>query len=252
MHANSILSVIIPVHNRKHFLRQAVLSILHEGIEGTEILVVDDASTDGSLESVSDLPIVPISLSHKQGIAVAINEGIRCSTGKFVTGLGSDDLAYPGGFKARIQWLDSHPEAEVVGAPYAGAIDKNGNYLGSLPTLLGPRFGVLPLFLTLDYLKEHPDLCPSMVQFLFRREFLMGLGAFNPEFETAEDYDFLIRILKRTSVPTLPHPVAYYRLHETNTSIVQGDSRFQLKDSVLATERDIRSNHGLQELHNSL
>ncbi len=104
------VSVIIPSYNAAPFVAGAVRSVLAQGVAGTEVIVVDDASTDGSAAVVADLPGVRlIRRPVNGGPAAARNTGLAAATGRFVAFLDADDEYAPGFLAAALPILDTDP-----------------------------------------------------------------------------------------------------------------------------------------------
>ena len=93
--ADTLVSVIIPAFNRRSLLLQAISSVQAQTHRHTEIIVVDDGSTDGTAEAVRTLPGVRYRQQDRAGPAAARNRGLALATGDFVASLDSDDLWAP-------------------------------------------------------------------------------------------------------------------------------------------------------------
>lgn len=93
------ISVILPVHNRKDFIHPCLHSLRHQTAQDVEIIIIDDASTDGTRELLQALSkdehLHVISLDHNQGASYARNVGIKASKGELLAFIDSDCLAHP-------------------------------------------------------------------------------------------------------------------------------------------------------------
>ncbi len=90
------VSIIIPVYNSEKYLEEAMKSALNQSYHDTEIIAVDDGSTDSSpeiLKKYSDK--ITIVTKQNGGQASAVNAGIKASTGDWIKWLGNDDILYP-------------------------------------------------------------------------------------------------------------------------------------------------------------
>jgi glycosyltransferase involved in cell wall biosynthesis len=110
-----IISVVIPTYNRKGLVLEAIHSALQQEPKNYEVIVVDDGSTDGTVEYLKSLNL-PIKIISKKngGVSSARNEGIKYAKGRYVAFLDSDDLWLPGILKAQFEYLKSHPNIPLV------------------------------------------------------------------------------------------------------------------------------------------
>jgi teichuronic acid biosynthesis glycosyltransferase TuaG len=114
MNKNEILaSIIVPFHNEETHLSDAVASVLEQDHPLVELILVDDRSTDGSLELAQSLAsehpnIVLASSTRKPGPAGTRNSGLQLATGRVITYLDGDDLMVPGRVSSFIAYLIEH------------------------------------------------------------------------------------------------------------------------------------------------
>lgn len=112
-----LFSVIIPAYNQAEFLDEAVQSILNQTVQDFEILVVNDASTDGTAEIMSrynDPRIITLTHPENRGLPSARNTGMAVSRGEFIALLDADDYYHPHKFEAHLHFLRAHPEISVT------------------------------------------------------------------------------------------------------------------------------------------
>jgi glycosyltransferase involved in cell wall biosynthesis len=113
------VSVIIPTYNRADTIVRAVRSVLSQTYNDWELIIVDDGSTDNTIEKIRDIdPRLKIITQKNQGASVARNVGIQASRGKYIAMLDSDDGWYPNYLEACVTFLESHPEEDVVQTEY--------------------------------------------------------------------------------------------------------------------------------------
>jgi len=122
------VSICIPTHNRKDYLRQAIDSALAQTYGYCEIVVVDDGSTDGTKEMMDAVGSgVRYHWMDHGGQSAARNKLIDLARGRFITFLDSDDLLFPGAVQSLVNAMDTHgPDVFVYGS-YVG-MDENGSY----------------------------------------------------------------------------------------------------------------------------
>ncbi len=131
------VSVIIPVYGVEKYIAATVTSVLEQTYKNFEVLIIDDGSTDKSLEicqQFTDSRIKIIS-QHNRGLAGARNTGIRNSQGKYLAFLDGDDLWLPEKLEKHVEHLENSPTVGVSFSPSA-LIDETGNFKG---TYLNPK-----------------------------------------------------------------------------------------------------------------
>jgi len=115
------ISVIIPTHNRKTLLNRTLQSVLNQDCDSFEVIVVDDASVDGTEEmclALEDSRVQYLRLPQHMGVQVARNKGLHISRGRFVCFFDSDDLMLPGSLSKRLNYFKNHPECECSYSDY--------------------------------------------------------------------------------------------------------------------------------------
>lgn len=125
------VSVVMPVYNVETYIAEAIESVLAQTYENFELLIIDDGSTDASLDicRLVDDPRLRIIEQENRGLAGARNTGIREARGEFIAFLDSDDLWSPEKLTAHVQFLNDNPD---IGVSYSGStlISTNGDPIG--------------------------------------------------------------------------------------------------------------------------
>lgn len=123
--------VIMPLYNAKKYVKGAIESILKQSYEDFELLIIDDCSTDGSLDIASDIKdsrIKIISNEENRGIAFSRNRGLELANSQYIALMDHDDLTVVNRFELQIDYLDSHNDIDVVGGRQC-AIDQNNQVM---------------------------------------------------------------------------------------------------------------------------
>src|SRR4051812_13632630 len=118
--ATPTISVLMPVYNAEKFVSEAIESILRQTYTDFEFLIVDDGSTDDSVDIVNeyaqqDKRIVHIVRPHA-GLNTTLNEGLKVAKGKYLARMDADDISLPQRFARQVKYLDAHPECVLVGS----------------------------------------------------------------------------------------------------------------------------------------
>lgn len=198
-----LVSVIIPVYNGEKYLAETIESALASEQNPLEIIIVNDGSTDKSLEIAEayalKYPKVNVLSQKNGGISVALNTGCKFASGKYLFPLGADDLISPKYLSEARKVLDTQPEVKVV---YCEA-EKFGDF-GRKPWKLKP-FSINALA------KDNMIFACS----LFRKSDWEEVGGFSEDMTMGrEDWEFWIKLLKNGGkVVKLPFVGFYYRIH---------------------------------------
>ena len=122
-----LVSVIIPVYNVVHYLREAIDSVINQTYKNLEIIIIDDGSTDGSSgvcdQYLSD-PRITVIHQENRGLSGARNTGLSAITGEYVAFLDSDDAFYPGMIQTMIMEIKKNNADLAVCGFYAIRTDK--------------------------------------------------------------------------------------------------------------------------------
>ncbi len=179
------LSVILPNYNHAHILGRALRAILQQEQQPAEILIIDDGSTDNSLEVIDAFArqhghIRLLRHLRNQGVNVGINHGLEESAGDFLYFASADDFVAPGFFAQALNLARRQPEVGLVFgkmtlATEAGKVVE----IRGVPAWTSPRL-VTPQEFLQEYLEREParhSLAPAT---LYRRRPLLACGGFPP------------------------------------------------------------------------
>lgn len=124
------VSVVMTVFNAEKFVKDAVDSILNQNFEDFEFIIVNDGSTDSSLnilQSFTDERIILIN-QHNYGLSKSLNKGIKAASAEFIARMDADDISLPNRLKTQFDFLNSNSEYGAVGSN-ANLIDVNAAFL---------------------------------------------------------------------------------------------------------------------------
>jgi glycosyltransferase involved in cell wall biosynthesis len=203
------VSVVIPTYNHAHFLKDAIDSVLAQSVAPSEILVVDDGSTDHPERVTGHYPQVTLLTQPNQGLAAARNTGWRAARGFYILFLDADDRLRPGAIAANLAQFERRPDCGMVYGSYC-RIDKDGRFLRSVrlrPTGEDPYEALL-----------RTNLIGMHATVLYRRDCLEAVGGYDATLREVEDYDLYLRLARCFPVSSTPECIAEYRTHDTNMS----------------------------------
>ena len=197
-----IISIIIPCYNGEKYLRETLDCLQKQTIDAWECIVVNDGSTDGSLEIIKEYSEKDSRYKYfdqpNQGPAAARNFAVNHASGVYVLPLDADDIIAPSYLEKAVSYLEIHTDTKLVycKAHYFG--EKNGPF-------------VLPEYSYDRLIWENPIFCSCV----FRKSDFDIVGGYDIQMKGAlEDWEFLIRLLKESDkVYCIPEGLFYYRQH---------------------------------------
>lgn len=208
-----MVTVIMPVYNGERYLEEAVNSILNQTYENFELLLIDDASSDNSIELISEIRdkrIRVIRNAQNMGIAAARNIGLDASNSKYIALLDQDDIALPYRLEHEVKYLDENPQVDVVGG-HQRSIDCNG-------TDLERQWSV---YLNPAYIKAYLMLNDTVVNgsTMFRKAFVDRYNIRYRENQYgAEDYRFWAECSLHGVIKNLDEVMLLWRCGHGNTT----------------------------------
>jgi glycosyltransferase involved in cell wall biosynthesis len=201
------ISVIIPTHNRRAMLREALASVVAQRGANFEVIVVDDGSTDGTWQDLSGYDLstqrdnIRAVRTERRGPAAARNHGIAMARSRLIAFLDSDDLWMPEKLARQSLFMRNNPDC---------AISQTGETWLREGTRINPgrRHRKRPGDIFTDALRTCL-ISPSAT--ILRRGLLDEVGGFDEDMAACEDYDLWLRILARHEVGLLDEPLAVRR-----------------------------------------
>jgi glycosyltransferase involved in cell wall biosynthesis len=200
------VSVIIPCFNQGRFLAEALDSVRSQTLPATNVILVDDGSTDDTAAVAQRYPEVKYVRQPNRGLAAARNAGLARSSGDFIVFLDADDRLKPEALEVGRRELLAHPRCALVWG-YCVRISEHGQPLPTVPPpmVIGDPYESL--------LRSNFIWTPAVA--MFRR--WVGMR-FNPAFDAAADYELYLRIARRLPIHGHTAVVAEYRLHGASMS----------------------------------
>ena len=195
------VSFLLPTYNSEKYLIQCVNSILNQTYQDFEVVVVDDASKDNTrqiLESYNDERIRIVDGPHN-GLAAALNLGIKKAKGEYIARIDADDLALPTRIEKQTAYLDKHTDISIV---------------GSWQEHFGNRIFIHQAAADWEELKAslifRCDLCHSTL--MLRKSDLIKYNLFYPENSLQEDYELWCKAIKYIKFANIPEILGMYRV----------------------------------------
>ncbi|MEL6554065.1 MAG: glycosyltransferase [Cyanobacteria bacterium J06621_11] len=202
--------MITTVYNREQYLVQSIESALSQSEKNFELIIVDDGSTDDSVEIAEPYakadPRIRLIKAKHQGRGRALETALSFASGQYLALLDSDDWLAPTALSETIPILETMPEVSMVYSDYYD-VSASGEILK-----IGHRCAI-------PYSKERLLLDFMTFHFrLFRQQSLTQIGGIDPSFLYAPDYDLSLKLSEIGEVVHLKKGLYFYRRHQASIS----------------------------------
>lgn len=221
MHRNCPkVTVLMPVYNGEAYLKEAIDSILNQTFTNFEILIINDASNDGSVNLIHNYSDQRIRLIHNEKrlkLIATLNKGLELARGEYIARMDCDDISLRGRLKTQIDFLENHPDVAALGTSVKTLGAKND--IWRYPK----RNDEMKFELLFRSVLAH-----SSVTF---RSGLEGL-VYDEKYENAEDYELWCRLIERYKFHNLQTPLVKYRIHEGQESKINKENQNKTTDKI--------------------
>jgi glycosyltransferase involved in cell wall biosynthesis len=219
-----LVSVIMPNYNYSKYIGDAIESVLEQTYRNLELIVVDDGSTDDSVQIISSFGSkVKILHNSKLGPSAARNSGVKASEGIWLAFIDSDDVWLPHKLETQMSFLLSRG-VEIVSCRYR----KFGH--SAKGEVVGPALDSF----NYTWFEKNPTSNPFPPSTaVLSRKLLLFAGEWRTELARSEDFDFFRRCAKFGEIKVLEDVMVHYREHEEQIS---RNSVEQLQSNVLAVK----------------
>lgn len=188
MKYNPLISVLFPTYNVGEYLEEAIKSILNQTYQNLEIIIVDDCSTDNTLEIIKYFAKIDNRIQYYRNkknrqITYCLNKSLKYVTGDYIARMDGDDIALPDRFEKQLEFLEKRGDIGLVGTHELN-IDSDGNIVGRNKKI------------TNEELLQNSQLLASPVPhptWLARKIIFDKVGGYYTH-SPAQDYDFLLRM----------------------------------------------------------
>lgn len=234
------VSVLLPVYNCERFLEEAIRSILTQTFKRFQLVIVNDGSTDKSLDiaqrlAEDDNRLIVVNCSNG-GIVRALNTGLLYCTAPFLARMDADDVSFPERLDCQMAFLCANPEVGVVGSQVLMEGEKAVAFQDDgMPT-------------------THEEICQFMVTtsasgfyhptVLMRRSLLEAVGGYRDDYRYAEDLDLFLRLADVTRFHNLQSVLLRYRRHSGAVGVTR--TAWQARsavDAIVDAERRRKHNY---------
>lgn len=208
INSSPTITVIMPVYNSEHYIREAIESILSQTYTDFQFLIIDDASTDQTISIINSYNDPRINLIEKPkntGYTRSLNLGLKKAKGKYIARMDSDDISLPERFEKQISFLEANLEYILCGTSYS--------VMGDDKKIAVPNsYEEIKLNLLWGNCIAHPTV-------MLRNEVLKKYYLkYDPDMEPSEDYDLWVQLLPKGKLHNLKEELLLYRMHNSSVS----------------------------------
>ena len=229
-----IVTVLMPVYNGEYFLQNALNSIFNQKFRNLELLVINDASTDGTnsiLLNQTDKRLRILNNPRNIGVAASLNRGLKEAHSKYIARMDADDISLPNRLMLQVEYLESHPSTALIGGNYR-LIDESDSLISKPAynhSMAGPELAWRLLWKNCI---AHPTV-------LFRRQAVLAAGCYPENSPHSEDYGLWLRLSRTMRLATSKKVVLYLRKHKTNITTIHAEQ--SEKNALSSSVASIRS-----------
>lgn len=231
--ADPLVTVAMPVYNAAATVESAIRSIQYQSFEAWELIVIDDGSVDQTKQIVVRMQDSRIRLIQDRqgnmGLAARLNQCIQLARGRYVARMDGDDVAYPQRLSRQVQYLEQHPEVDLLGS---GAVifKGEGDVVGLYPTAC-----------------DHEEICRrpwwgfplAHPTWMGRREWFVS-HPYREKYVRCEDQDLLLRSFSQSRFAAMDEVLLGYRM-DTISARRTGQGRLNYCRQLVEQARDVPS-----------
>lgn len=210
-----LVTVLMAVRNGLPYVTEAVESVLGQTFRDFELVIVEDASTDGTLERLrafTDPRIRLVCNDSHQGQTRSLNRGLEIAKGRYVARIDADDICLPERLETQVRFLNENPDIALAASRWIG-LSPSGKPLGTRGNALSDDGSFLGRLLRGDCPLYHTTV-------MFRKEAVEQVGGYDAAFKIGQDYDLWARMAVRGSrAVVLDTPLVFYRFHSRQQSV---------------------------------
>jgi len=212
------ISVVMAVYNSVNFIDEAIKSILNQTFEDFELIIIDDASTDGSISAINhfakrDKRIKVIKNKNNLGVAESRNKGLKIARGKYIAITDSDDVCKKERLEVEYRYLEKNTDVFLVGSSFE-YIDQRGNKKGKKIINL-PQNKLDKRILNGYELLNATIMFRNGFNYYYRRKFTLS-----------EDYDLFLRLISdKRRISILSKNLYEYRINPSSLMHTQSNKQ---------------------------
>ena len=220
---NPKITVLMPVYNGERYLKEAIESILNQTFTDFEFLIIDDGSTDNSLNIIKQYATKDSRIRlviHKQNkkIVPTLNEGLKLAKGKYIARMDCDDISMPARIEEEINFLENHQDYIMVGSDYIiiNEFAKKLFYYAAFP-----NYETIKVALSVTSCFAHGSV-------MYKKRSVLAVNGYNSKIHDAEDFELWTRLIKIGKFANIPKPLFKYRMNYSGAFLSKLDHAIKI------------------------
>lgn len=225
---NELVSVIMPIFNGEKYLKEAIESILNQTFTDFEFIIIDDGSSDNSLDiikSFKDERIILIKNNENKGISYSLNKGVEVAKGKYIARMDADDIALPNRLEMQLSFLEKNPTVDLIGCSVEWIDELGKSQSVDVRNYNHEMIECLLVF-----------TCPLYHPTIIGKKSVFTTFGYNSTYDGMEDWELWTRMVRQYKIINIPEVLLKYRLHESNASKIKQPSKTQKLSQLLGKQ----------------
>ena len=230
-----LVSILIPLYNHDRYITQCLDSIVNDTYSAKEIIILDDGSTDNSVQVVKVwysknrekiAGRFELNSQNNRGLCATLNKLVNLAKGDYIALVASDDYLLPGGIQARVAFLQKITDKLAV---FGDCIVVDGDSHLICKSGIEDRHRGRKRYLADDKLRPYELIfrwCIPGPVFMARRKIYEIVGGYD-ESLPVEDFDFYLRLISKDLLGFVNYPVAAYRVHDLRITTQFAGKRYK-------------------------
>lgn len=218
-----LISIIMSVYNEEVYLEESLRSIFNQTIGDYELIIVDDCSTDKTVEIIRSFkdPRVKLIINDiNMGLTKNLNKALKLCRGDFIARMDGDDICMPDRLRRQVDYMNQHPEYMLTGCQTRTFGEQNMTWR------LKDNPEKLKIMMLLRPVLAHPT-------FMMRRELIFDKGfCYDESFRSAQDYELAQRVSEVYPIGIVQEVLLKYRTHKKQVSSKSGGTQFANADRI--------------------
>jgi glycosyltransferase involved in cell wall biosynthesis len=248
MTVQPLVSVVMSVYNAQDYLNEAIESILNQSYENLEFIIINDGSTDSSLNIICSYMLNDSRISlidrENKGLPFSLNEGVNTARGKYIARMDADDISLHTRIEEQVSFLESH---------------NNIGICGSWVEVFGGRTGIIKHPISHDEMKIKMlfNVCFAHPTVMIRKNIFEKKNIkYNVTYSNSQDYMLWSEIQSITCMANIPKILLRYRISESSigglTDKNKSNARYNLLKPIYSkflNELNVVNSQHENELH---